>query len=40
MEQKREQILEIAFDLFLTIGYEATTVRTICRKAEIEAPTI
>ena len=40
MEQKREQILEIAFDLFLTIGYEATTVRMICRKAEIEAPTI
>ncbi len=40
MEQKKELILEIAFDLFLNIGYEATTVRMICRKAEIEAPTI
>lgn len=37
---KKQQIEEIAFDLFLTKGYEATTVRMICKKAGIEPPTM
>jgi AcrR family transcriptional regulator len=39
-DDKRNQILKVAFDFFLTTGYEATTVRMICKKAKIEPPTL
>ena len=35
---KKDLIIKIAFDFFLNVGYEATTVRMICKKAEIEPP--
>lgn len=38
--EKKERIRKIAFDYFVEIGYEATTVRMICRKAAIEPPTL
>ncbi|HBL84513.1 MAG: hypothetical protein A2Y17_01105 [Clostridiales bacterium GWF2_38_85] len=37
---RMNSILEIAFDLFLEKGYSATSIRTICQLAEIEAPTL
>lgn len=37
---KKELIKEIAFDLFLNRGYEATTIRMICSAAKVEAPTL
>lgn len=39
-EEKILKIKKIAFDLFLEIGYEATTIRMICKEAEIESPTL
>jgi AcrR family transcriptional regulator len=39
-DQKKEKIKKLAFEMFLEIGYEATTVRMICHKAEIESPTL
>ena len=40
IDTKKIQIIEIAFDLFLKVGYEATTMRMICKKAKVEAPTV
>lgn len=37
---KAKKIKKIAFKLFLEKGYEATTVRMLCKKAKIEAPTL
>jgi AcrR family transcriptional regulator len=37
---KRENIEDVAFHLFLNKGYEATTVRMICRKARIDTPSL
>lgn len=37
---KLKLIQDIAFQLFLDKGYEATSVRTICKCAGIEAPTL
>ena len=39
-EDKKAKILEVAFDLFLNVGFDATTVRQLCQKANIEAPTL
>ena len=39
-DEKVKKIKKIAFDFFLEIGYEATTIRMICKIAEIEAPTL
>ncbi len=39
-EDKKRKILKIAFDLFLNTGFDATTVRQICKRANIEAPTL
>lgn len=38
--EKIEKIKQIAFRSFLEIGYEATTVRMLCKAAEIESPTL
>ena len=38
--EKAEFIQSVAFKLFLDQGYEATGVRTICRMAGIEAPSL
>lgn len=32
---KKDLIINIAFGYFLNIGYEATTVRMICKEANI-----
>ena len=37
---KKNLIINIAFGYFLNIGYEATTVRMICKEANIEPPTL
>ena len=37
---KREEILNISFEFFLARGYEATTIRMICKKANVEPPTL
>ncbi|NLL76101.1 MAG: TetR/AcrR family transcriptional regulator [Clostridiales bacterium] len=37
---KKQLIEKVAFEYFLTKGYEATTVRMICKKAEVEPPTL
>ena len=37
---KKDLIINIAFGYFLNIGYEATTVRMICKEANIEPPTL
>ncbi|MGB4660213.1 MAG: TetR/AcrR family transcriptional regulator [Mobilitalea sp.] len=39
-DEKIEKIKQVAFTLFLEIGYEATTVRMICKEAGIESPTL
>lgn len=39
-DEKVEKIKKIAFDYFLEIGYEATTIRMICKEAGIESPTL
>ena len=39
-DEKIEKIKSIAFKYFLEIGYEATTIRMICKDADIEAPTL
>lgn len=39
-EDKKNQIINIAFEFFLITGYEATTIRMICQKAKIEPPTL
>jgi AcrR family transcriptional regulator len=39
-DDKVKAIEQIAFDLFLDKGYDATTVRMICQKAGIESPTL
>ena len=39
-QDKRNQILKVAFELFLTTGYEAATVRMIYKTAKIEPPTL
>ena len=39
-KEKMIHIQKAAFNLFLNNGYEATTIRTICKKAGVEAPTI
>lgn len=39
-EEKIRHIQKVAFKLFLDNGYEATTIRKICKKAEVEAPSI
>lgn len=39
-DEKIEKIRKIAFDMFLEIGYEATTIRMICKEAGIESPTL
>ena len=39
-DEKVERIKKIAFKFFLETGYEATTIRMICKAAEIEAPTL
>lgn len=39
-EDKKAKILEVAFDLFLNVGFDATTVRQLCQKANVEAPTL
>lgn len=38
--EKAKKIKQIAFKLFLEKGYEATTMRMLCKKANIEAPTL
>ena len=37
---KKDVIIKIAFDYFLNVGYEATTVRMVCNKANIEPPSV
>ena len=37
---KKDVIIKIAFDYFLNVGYEATTVRMVCKKANIEPPSL
>lgn len=39
-DEKIEKIKQVAFASFLEIGYDATTVRMICKAAEIDAPTL
>lgn len=39
-DEKVERIKKIAFKFFLETGYDATTIRMICKAAEIEAPTL
>ena len=39
-DSKKQEILKIAFDYFLNKGYEATTLRMICKKANVEAPSV
>ena len=39
-DEKIEKIKKTAFDFFLETGYEAATIRMICKAAEIEAPTL
>jgi len=39
-KRKEKYIKEVAFQLFLEKGYEATTIRSICKKTGIEAPTL
>lgn len=39
-DDKVKAIEQIAFELFLDKGYDATTVRMICKKAGIESPTL
>lgn len=39
-DDKMKTIEQIAFDLFLNNGYDATSVRMICNKAGIEPPTL
>ena len=38
--KKKNNILNSAFELFLENGYEATSIRQICKKAGIEPPTL
>jgi len=37
---KKDYIQRIAFKLFLNIGYDATSIRKICKEAEIDPPTL
>jgi AcrR family transcriptional regulator len=37
---REEQILDIAEELFLTQGYERTSIESICRIAEVSRPTV
>lgn len=37
---REEQILDIAEELFLTKGYDATSIEDICRIAEVSRPTV
>lgn len=37
---KKNFIEQVAFDLFLNQGYDGTSVRTICKKADIDPPTL
>ena len=37
---KKDLIINKAFEFFLNIGYEATTVRMICKEANIEPLTL
>src|SRR5436190_22528770 len=37
---REEQILDIAEELFLTKGYEQTSIEDICRIAEVSRPTV
>lgn len=37
---KKALIEHVAFDLFLNIGYDATSIRTICKQAKIDPPTL
>jgi AcrR family transcriptional regulator len=39
-DEKIKKIKQVAFASFLEIGYDATTVRMICKEAEIDAPTL
>ena len=39
-DEKIEKIKKTAFDFLLETGYEAATIRMICKAAEIEAPTL
>lgn len=39
-DERIRHIQKVAFKLFLDNGYEATTIRKICKKAEVEAPSI
>lgn len=39
-DEKIEKIKKVAFEFFLEIGYEATTIRMICKEAGIESPTL
>ena len=39
-DSKIEMIKKIAFKFFLETGYEATTIRMICKEANIEPPTL
>ena len=39
-DEKIERIKNVAFKFFLEIGYEATTIRMICKEAGIESPTL
>ena len=38
--EKMNNILNIAFELFLENGYEATSIRQICKKVGLEPPTL
>jgi len=37
---KKSLIERIAFDLFLRVGYDATSIRMICKAAQIDPPTL
>lgn len=39
-DEKVERIKKVAFNMFLEIGFEATSVRMICKEAGIESPTL
>ena len=40
IDNKKETIKQVAFDFFLNRGYDATTLRMICKEAHVEAPTV
>ena len=39
-DEKIRHIQKVAFNFFLDNGYEATTIRKICKKSKVEAPSI